>query len=504
MASSDEIKLIPATKLSLDPWLFGLTFVLLFAVYSGTFFSFYNVYSEEGSDQSHAPLLLAVVLYLVYRAWSTDRQNIEIHTSFPFVFLLSLVSLLWLVAGLVFVEAGQQVSVILMLALVVLALLGVKPGRRYMVPILLLSIVLPIWNILVPYLQTSSAVFSAILLQMTGITITRDGYLLVIPGGTFEVADECSGLRFLVVSVILALVHTQLTRVHMKTLLVYLVMAVFMALISNVFRIYVVVMIGYLNGMEHELVNDHNSIGWAIFALLIFPYLLFGERYLRKRSIQFESHTETTQLKTHARTKSISGVVYVVLAFSLGPALLLYLNAADTQQVSDKIRIDTDMGAWKLHSSELEAWRPFWTKGDRELQGSFRNGRDIVDLYATQFLSQENGVEAVNISHRVYDIDKWSRISRSAKVVSLADGRKISVEETVLKSPANKRRLVWQWYGANGSFVQGKVEAKLSNLVGILSGNPDISVYILSKEVVKGEEHATKVLSDFAGHYLQI
>jgi hypothetical protein len=73
----------------------------------------------------------------------------------------------------------------------------------------------------------------------------------------------------------------------------------------------------------------------------------------------------------------------------------------------------------------------------------------------------------------------------------------------VLKSPANKRRLVWQWYGANGSFVRGNVEAKLTNLVGILSGHPDMTVYILSKEVVKGEEYATEVLTDFAGHYLQ-
>ncbi len=491
-------------KISIDPWLFGVVVFLLFAIYASTFFSFYNVFSEEGSGQSHAPLLLVVSLYLVYWAWKADRHPIKIQVSVFFALLMVVASLSWLAAGLVFVEAMQQVSLILMLALVIVAMLGYAQGRRYLVPVLLLLSLLPVWNVLVPYLQMNSAVLSTNLLQLSGLTATREGYLILIPGGSFEVADECSGLKFLVVSVSLAVIHSQIARVGVKDLIIYMIVAALLALVSNAIRIYIVVLIGYLEGMDHALVRDHNNVGWIVFALLILPLLIFAERILRKRGVKNDALTESDEQRRGVVTNPVIGSILVVLSFSLGPGLLTYFDSVKTNAIVDHVKASSDMGGWHKYSSQLEEWKPLWTEGDRSLQGRFNRGDDFVDLFATQFLKQEDGHEAVNISHRVYDIKKWSRISRSAKVIPYGESGTISLEETLLKSIGNKRRLVWQWYRTNDNFVQGDVKAKLNNLVGTLKGRPDITVYILSKEIVKDEENAVSVLSDFVDRYVQI
>jgi EpsI family protein len=501
MASSEKVEASHAVDSANDFWLLGITLLLLALVYSATFLSFYNVFSEEGSDQSHAPLLLLIAIYLVYRAWAIDRKQIKIQVNPLFVFMLAGMSVLWLAASLVFVEAGQQFSLIMMIALVVLALLGIRDGRRYLVPIVVLLTALPVWTIFVPHLQTSSAVLSSVLLDLSGITSTRDGYLIIIPNGIFEVADSCSGLNLLTVSIGLALIHTQLTRVNFTTAVLYVLSAAGLAILANIVRIYIIVIIGYLYGMDHDLVRDHIALGWLVFALLLIPFLMVGEKVLQRRRINPEA-VVSNQTGEQSKRRRLFGVLMVILAFSLGPGLYSYFNSAESHEVTDTIRVGDDLGGWVQYSSELKEWRPLWTDGDRLLEASFRKGSDVVDLYATQFLKQNDGREAVNISHRVYDIDKWSRISRSSNVIELGDRGIIEVEETVLRSSGNKRRLVWQWYLANDKFVQGNAKAKLNNLVGTLRGQPDITVYILSKEIPKDEAHATGVLTDFLSNYL--
>jgi EpsI family protein len=285
---------------------------------------------------------------------------------------------------------------------------------------------------------------------------------------------------------------------------VYVVLAAMIGIISNVIRICIVVLIGYYFGMSHELVQDHDSIGWIVFTLHIFPFLLLGERALRKRGVKRSGGGESISPMQSALGYKMTGFLSVVFAFSLGPGLNAYFNTVETNQISDHVSANFKENGWQQVSSNLVEWRPLWSEGDRTFQGKFTRENDVVELYATQFLRQQDGREAVNISHRVYDIDKWSRISRSAKVISYGDSGEMTVEETLLKSPENKLRLVWRWYLANDRFIQSDMEAKLSNLVGTLNGRPDISVYILSKEIVKSDEHATHVLSDFVHHYLDI
>lgn len=484
-----------------DYWLLFAVIAALLVIYFSTVVSFYNVYSDEGSGQTHTPLLLLVILYLLYRNWSLGGRSISLHFNYWALVLLTPLSLLWMALGLVFVEAGQQVMLILIVATVVIAMLGVRIGKRYLMPILLLLTVLPIWNLLIPYLQLPATQFSAFLLDLIGFTSTREGFLLIIPNGTFEVADACSGLKFQIVGITLALIHTQLIKVPARVVLSYAVVAACLAFVSNALRIVIVVAIGYRYGMDHEYVQDHNFIGWTLFSIFFFLFLYFGEKKLRSHEIK-PAASETKHPRVGSAARQVMQLVMVVLAVSVGPILYGYFTHRGQAATQDNISVLKELSGWQMISDQLTDWTPVWTQGDRSLEGTFTHDGERVDLFATEFYRQRHGREAVQIGHMVYHIDKWSRISRSARVVKVSDAFDVTVEETLLKSSDQRKRIVWQWYRTNNKFMTSKVEAKLNNLLGVIVGEPDITVFVLSKEITRNQAHAADVLKQFLRAYL--
>lgn len=485
----------------MDAWLSLLVFAVLLALYSSTLLSFYNVYTDEGAGQSHAPLLLAVSLYLLYRAWSHGGRQLSLRFNYLAILSLAGLSLLWMVLGLVFVEAGQQAIFLLIIAAAIVALLGFRGGARYLIPVLLLLTVVPVWSPLIPYLQTLAAQSSALVLDLGGMTLTREGYLLIIPNGTFEVADSCSGLKFQIVGITLALIHTQLIRVPLRVMLVYVVLASMLAFVSNVLRIAVVVLIGYQFGMTHDYVQDHNFIGWIIFSLFFFLFLFVGERKLRQHEIGNRSSAAGASL-ADSGSQQRWGIAMVLLAIAIGPVLYGYFANREPAISGNQVSQVQQIPGWQVEARQLTDWEPRWTEGDHTFEGTLSNGRERLDLYVTQFNRQRQGNEAVNVSHRVYDVEKWSRISRSAKVIETPDAGRIVVEETLLKSPDRRKRLVWQWYWVDNRIVASSARAKMNNLIGVMTGDPAISAFVVSKMVVRSEAHAASVLETFLQAYL--
>jgi EpsI family protein len=481
-------------------WLFGVVIALLL-LYAPTILSFYNGFSEEGSETSHAPLLLLVSLYLLYRAWSQSGRPVRLHFNRLAIVALVGLSLIWLVLGLVFVDAGQQAILVLILALVTIGMLGIRQGSRYLMPILLLLTVVPVWNVFTPYLQSASSQASAYLLDLTGITSTREGYLLVIPNGTFEVTGSCSGLKFQIAGITLALIHTQLIKVPFRVMLPYVMVASLLALVSNVVRIFVVVLVGYHYGMDNEYVQDHNFIGWILFAIFFFLFLYVGERKLKAHEIPPETE-ERVLPETSGPKHKLPGAVSVVVALSVGPILYGYVMHHEQVNAGNGLNVLNQLPGWQLTEGRLRDWKPIWTSGDRTIQGMLSASGERLDLYATEFLRQRQGREAVNLAHRVYDIEKWSRISRSARVVEILDVGEVEVEETLLKSHDQRKRLVWLWYRSNGEIAGDRYQAKLNNLLGVISGEPEITVFVVSREIVRDPVHAAQVLESFLKTYL--
>ncbi len=105
----------------------------------------------------------------------------------------------------------QQLAVVAMVSSVVLAVLGWPAYRQLAFPLAFLVFAVPFGRGLVPALMQVTADITATALKWTGVPVFRNGMLLSIPGGDFEVARACSGLNYLMTGVVLGTLYAYLT-----------------------------------------------------------------------------------------------------------------------------------------------------------------------------------------------------------------------------------------------------------------------------------------------------
>src|SRR5260370_31647644 len=90
-----------------------------------------------------------------------------------------------------------------MFEVVVLVALGPRVFWLLLAPLLFLFFLVPSGAFLVPTLQKITAQISIAGLELLHIPVFSDGFMIEIPEGTFEIAEACAGLRFLIASIVL-------------------------------------------------------------------------------------------------------------------------------------------------------------------------------------------------------------------------------------------------------------------------------------------------------------
>ncbi len=477
--------------------------LLAFPLYYPTLDSFFNIWTAPDSDQSHGFLLFAVCLYIFYEEWKARKDRLSVKPRYLGLIGIIVLSLFWMMSGLVYVESLQQALFIAILAMIIFSFLGLKDGVPFYFPVLLLLSVVPVWKVLAPYLQTGTAVTVGHMLQASGITSVREGYLLIIPEGTFEVAEFCSGLRYQIVGITISLLYARQSGFYLKETIAYVAFASLLAFVANLMRVYSVVVIGHLSNMESQIVHDHNMLGWTIFGVFILIYLWGSQRYLPIRSAIEQVEGDGIKLADGSRRRNLRFTALVFFATLTGPALAFFYMSGGAETDSSTVELPGKIADWRLVENKLTSWKPDWLQGNSVVEGRYSEGAHRVDVFLSRFSSQEQGREAISVLNEVYDSDVWSRIYRRVTDLGLVNGRNLIVEETRLKAAGSDRgRIVWRWYNAAGKREQKNIKAKLLNLLGTLKGNPEIDVNMVSYDLGADEDKTRIKMVGFLPGYL--
>lgn len=167
-----------------------------------------------------------------------------------------------------------------LLALLAVGLLTLGTGvvRTFRFPILFLVFMIPWPQVLVDVVETAlqfaSAEAAHAFLVLSGVPVLRDGLLFKLPGLTFEVAQECSGIRSSLVLFITSVLGAQLLlRTRWRRWV--LVLAVLpLGVLRNGFRI---LTLGWLCvHVDPAMINSpiHHSGGPIFFVLSLGPFFL--------------------------------------------------------------------------------------------------------------------------------------------------------------------------------------------------------------------------------------
>jgi exosortase/archaeosortase family protein len=183
--------------------------------------------------------------------------------------------------------------------------------------VLLLSLSLPIWAVTVPVLVDIASVVVGTWVGWFGMTAFIEGNSITLPYGRLIIADGCSGFRYFAMSIMLAMMTSILNDYRWRGWLITLLVAGTIGLIANWVRITILVVVAYETDMQSEMIADHDTMGWVVFAAFIMPALYFSP--VRKR----KSDPNLTQ-KAPALSKT--GAIAVLIAIALGPIALLIVQ----------------------------------------------------------------------------------------------------------------------------------------------------------------------------------
>jgi exosortase A len=236
------------------------------------------LYSFDDGSYSHAYLIPIICIYMYWLLFTTGE--LEFNNKINMISIIITISLAYLlfVFSLAQIPTGYRILLILFIA----AITGLifKPTLRVLFPAIFLIFLVPVWGILTPFLQQLSTQSVTFIMGYSGIPTYVEGNMITIPPGIFEIADGCSGLRYLLVSLAISSLFIFLNIRKASHGAIFLTVAIIGALITNWLRITGLILIGYFTDMESSLMTDHNTFGWYLYIPFMMGLFYFGQRYV--------------------------------------------------------------------------------------------------------------------------------------------------------------------------------------------------------------------------------
>ncbi|TKB46642.1 exosortase [Thalassotalea mangrovi] len=282
-------------------------------------------HSFDDGTYSHAFLIPVISAYLLFDAFKQGK--IELRDKFSFLaFFLFLISCVCLFATVrAQMSLGYWLSLLMLLSSASIMLF--KPRLALLFPTLYLIFLMPLWGAFTTFLQDMSVAAATGILHFTDIPIYVKDQFISLPAGTFEIANGCSGLRYLLVSLAISSLYVFLYIRNWRSATIFFTFAILGALITNWIRIVSLILIGQYTNMESELMHDHNNFGWYLY--VPFMVILF---YLGNK-LADEPEEQTIQ-KPAATKPNLTATLLTLVMVSLCSSALLMINRQPINNMS--------------------------------------------------------------------------------------------------------------------------------------------------------------------------
>lgn len=165
---------------------------------------------------------------------------------------------------------------------VVVGVIGVRASLVLALPIAFGVFLVPFGDEIIPPLQYLTAEIAIALTHWSGIPAEIDGIHIDTPIGLFVVAEACSGVKFLVAMVTLAVLVAFTRFSSWSRRAAFMGVAIVVPLIANGIRAWGTIYLAQSQGVEWASGFDHIFYGWIFFALLIAVVLAAAWRFFER------------------------------------------------------------------------------------------------------------------------------------------------------------------------------------------------------------------------------
>lgn len=481
-----------------------LTLVAVWAAFAPTvrqMLSIWNTYSYQ-----HCYLVPVVCGWLAWR----DRARFDGSGGpwMPAAGLLLGAGLMWAIGRIIGASFLQQIALVSTVPGTIALLLGWRALWSVAYPVGMLFLMVPFGESLVPALVDWTADATVAAVGASGIAIFRVGNDFELPTGRWSVVEACSGLRYILASLLLATIFAKLNYREPVRRALFILSAVVLAIVANWLRAYAVVMIGHLSNMKYGTGDDHLWFGWILYGVVMSALFWVGGRWATERDDALQNRRTRDLLMSHATPTPGRSAMVALVGFA---AAAIWVPAS-----SALIAVEGPPSGFALPDGlvrpppamdRIRTFTPDFSEGVQRIDGVLIADPD-VHVQAIRYARQETTGEMVTARNRVVGAEEEQTLWRvvEERSLRLGDTKPSSMGPEVneyVVSGFDQKILVWEWFVIGEHATPSRVKARLLTAARILSmrGDEGAVVHVwapLDGSVERARQRLSAAVTGFA------
>lgn len=473
----------------------GLLLAAVLFVYRDTALEMVAIWSRSDTF-AHAFLVPPIVVWLIWRRRHDLARQTPRATPWA-LWPIGVAGAAWLLGDLAASNAVTQLAFTALLVLSVVAVIGPRASRTIAFPLAFLFFSVPVGEFVMPWMMQWTADFTVLGLRLSGIPVYREGLQFVVPSGNWSVVEACSGIRYLIASVMVGTLFAYLNYRSLRRRLVFTGISIVVPVVANWVRAYLIVLLGDLSGNVAAVSADHLIYGWLFFGVVITVMFVIGARW-REVPAGVESRLSARGGPVFDPVPSrfaMAAVTAGAVALFIGPPLLLGGLMQGESRAAPRLAAPALLAnGWRTTAAEV-SWKPAFSGAAAEIDQSYSNGGPPVGLFVGYYRHQDHARKLVSSENAVVTLHDpgWSTIEEGRRRVS-DGGEPLVVGTTRLRAASHvgmettpAHRLVWQLYWINGTWTSNPGWAKVCAAFYRLLGRGDDGAVIVI-HTVEGED----------------
>lgn len=435
----------------------------------------------DSSTYNHVLLIPFILGWLISLRWR-EVVRLEPQAWWPGLVAFAGAAFLWLLGSFAGLSLATQLGVVLMAQASVLTLLGPKACAALLFPLAYMLFLVPAGDELIPALQTITAKISMALLDLSQVPAHIEGVFITTPGGYFEVAEACSGVKFLIAMIAYGALVANVCFASWPRRIAFMALSVVMPILANGVRAWGTIFIAEHRGIEFAAGFDHIFYGWIFFALVMALVMglawRFFDRAIDDRMVDAEALSRDALLGRLSglsirQGRALPALAAIALLFTGWGALASRLEAP----VPARIDFPAIPGWQQVDYTPLAPWKPLHTGASHVLLARFQDAAGhTVDVSYALYATQDDGREAGGFGQGAIPLNSgWAWESSPAP---LAQGHADRIQTA---GPVH--RLAETFYRSGPLFTGSNARLKLENIVDrLLLRERTTATLILSAE----------------------
>jgi len=482
----------------------GISIVLLVSaailgailVFSGALAELVHRWNSQ-EEYSHGFLIPFITAWLLWTRREAMLSNFGKPTWLGVV-LIVLALVMNIIGELSAVFLLSQVSFVVALIGIVLALGGYPLLKVTFVPIVFLLFAIPlpyfIDAILTLRLQLISSELGVFFIRLFDIPVYLDGNIIDMGTYKLQVVEACSGLRYLYPLLSLSFLAAYLFHAPIWQRVVVFLSSIPIAIAMNGFRIGLVGIL--VNRWGNQMAEGvlHFFEGWVIF--LACSVILAGEMYLLallsgKRFFDvfyFPRIASKVAAASKPQPTSVSPLLASLVLLCAG-GVAVYTVSGRTEPIQDRTRFvefPQHLGQWQGHTGQLDlATEKALGFDDYLLSDYNRPDGKMVNLYVAYYASQRKG-ESPHSPIVCIPGGGWAITDiKQINYVTLGQAQPLN---RVIIQKGDVKQLVYYWFDERGRKIANEWFAKFYLLNdAIMMNRTDGAMVRLTTQVLPGE-----------------